>query len=243
VAVFLAYCPRFYILGTTFRPSSSPKLFPDSVDVNPILEYAETNNYLSCPAPLLRVMLQSFTLSESWGGSEELSFEQQERVKELLELALSFKPLEWLSNFKPASPQEDLSERLHMASAHRSAVCIYLVRFLPCSNPLLNPSGGSAVVSLTGLADDVVHHISQLKAGDTLFKSISWPLFLAGAESEDPAQRAWILKTLDCFYTVMRWGYIQTVKRVLEAIWRFKDEGADMWATEVKKMGTEMLIA
>lgn len=234
---------RFYILGSTFRFSSSPKLFPDPIDVEPILQYAETNNYLCCPAPLLCIMLKSFTLSDFEDTSEVLTLDHQESLKALLELALSFDPANWVSNFRPASPFEDLTKRLHLASAHRSAVCVYLARFIPITNPLLDPSGGSAVVSLTGLADDIVHHISHLQPGDSLFKSISWPLFLAGTESEDPAQRAWIMDTLDCFYGEMHWGYIRTVQKVLKDVWAYKEAGATCWVTEVKKMGTEIMIA
>jgi hypothetical protein len=189
-------------------------------------------------------MLQSFTLSELPDDSEQSTPEHHAKLVALLELALSFDPVAWLHNFKPTSPNDDLDKRLHMASAHRSAVCIYLARYIPYTSPLLDPAGGSAVVSLTGLADDIVYHISHVGPGDILFKSISWPLFLAGAESEDVAQRAWIADTLDSFYHVMRWGYIQSAKRVLEAIWGFKEEGVvSCWVTEVKKLGSELLVA
>ncbi|KAF2272514.1 uncharacterized protein EI97DRAFT_385719 [Westerdykella ornata] len=233
----------FSVLGSTFRFSSSAKLFPDTVDIEPILQYAETNNYLSCPAPLLRIMLGSFNLSDSIDSEESLTVQHELKLKELIEMTLSFDPAAWLQQFKPASPFEDLSKRFHIVSALRSAVCIYLVRFIPITNPLLDPSGGTAVVSLTGLANDVVQHLSQLSPSDTLYKSITWPLFLAGAESEDPDERAWIMGSLDTFYAQMHWGYVHTVKRVLEAVWRFKEEGALCWVTEVKKMGGEILIA
>jgi hypothetical protein len=99
-------------------------------------------------------------------------------------------------------------------------------------------------VDLTGLSDDIIHHISFLTPDDALFKSISWPLFLAGAEAEGHAQRTWIMNTLDEFYNVMYWGYIPTVKRVLDAVWRCRDLSQEnCWVTEVKEMGTNILIA
>ena len=179
--------------------------------------------------------------------SGELTPDVQERVGELLKAALAFDPVQWSRDFQPVSPLDTLEHRMRIASAHRAAVCIYLARVLPCTNPLLDPSSDTALVSLTGLADEVVFHISHLKPTDNMFKSISWALFLAGAESEDPTQRAWIMNTMDAWYNLMYWGYIRTVKKILEAIWSCKDkaaEGADnCWVEEVKDMGYDMLVA
>lgn len=239
----------FFILGSTLNFSAGPqKLIPDSIDLEPILEYAQTNNYLSCPAPLLRIMVKSFELPDTREfASEGLALEIEEQVRMLLVDALSFDPLDWAYTFEPASPFEDLEKRARIASAHRAAVCIYISRVLSCNNPLLDPSSGSALVSLTGLADEIVHHVSHLHPSDNVFKCISWPLFLAGAESEDPVQRTWIMNELDTFYNVMYWGYIPTVKSVLEVIWSNKDRAADgadnCWVDEVKEMGTDLLIA
>jgi hypothetical protein len=193
-------------------------------------------------------MLESFELEDTrTSSSDELAADVQEGVAVLLRAALDFDPVAWSLNFEPASLSENLEHRMRIAAAHRAAVCIYLARVLPCTNPLLDPSSPVALVSLTGLADEIIQHISYLKPGDTLFKSISWPLFLAGAECEDPAQRTWIMNTLDDFYSLLYWGYIRTVKSVLETIWSCKDraaEGADnCWVDEVKIIGTELLIA
>lgn len=241
----------FHILGSTFTFSSIPGLVPESIELEPILRYAETNNYLSCPGPLLRIMIESFALSNIQisphvaGVGVPLSIQNQ--VGSLLQRALAFDPIAWSASFERAAPNEDLSQRIIIASAHRSAVCIYLARVLPSTDPLLDQHSGRALVSLTGLANDVVHHISYLKPGDALFKSICWPLFLAGAESEDKAQRRWILKTLNELYGVLFWGCLLTSKKVLEAIWKFKDESAvgsgNCWVEEVKELGSEILIA
>ncbi|OAL44522.1 hypothetical protein IQ07DRAFT_242054 [Pyrenochaeta sp. DS3sAY3a] len=239
----------FYILGSTFNFTRLPAFVPESIELEPILRYAETNNYLSCPGPLLRIMLESFALPETndnlYGTDPDMSMEAQ--VGKMVRRALAFDPIAWSCDFEPTSPFEDIEQRIRIAAAHRSAVCIYLVRVLPSTNPLLDPANGNALVNLTALADDVVRHISHLKPGDALFKSICWPLFLAGAESEDPAQREWIMDTLDQLYGQMFWGYLDTSKRMLEAIWTFKSKvvsGEDnCWVEEVKNMGVELLIA
>jgi hypothetical protein len=238
----------FYILGSTFSFTAMPSFIPDAIDLDPILRYAETNNYLSCPGPLLRIMLESFALpNETSSCTEEVYNNIQEQIGGLLHRALDFDPMAWSNDFEPASPYEDINQRIRIAAAHRSAVCIYLARVLPSTNPLIDPSSGTALVNLTELANDVVHQISHLKPGDALFKSICWPLFLAGAESRDPVQREWIMNTLDELYSTMFWGYLHTSKRVLEAIWKYLDQAAEgeenCWVEEVKDFGNEILIA
>jgi hypothetical protein len=238
----------FYILGSTFSFTAMPSFIPDTIDLDPILRYAETNNYLSCPGPLLRIMLESFALpTQGISCTEEVYNNIQEQIGGLLHRALDFDPMAWSNDFEPASPYEDINQRIRIAAAHRSAVCIYLARVLPSTNPLIDPSSGTALVNLVELANDVVHQISHLKPGDALFKSICWPLFLAGAESRDPAQREWIMNTLDELYSTMFWGYLHTSKRVLEAIWKYLDQAAEgeenCWVEEVKDFGNEILIA
>lgn len=238
----------FYILGSTFSFTAMPTFIPDTIELEPILRYAETNNYLSCPAPLLRIMLESFALpNKTVSCTDEVYKNIQEQIGDLLQRALAFDPVAWSCDFEPAFPNEDFKQRIHIAAAHRSAVCIYLARVLPSSNPLIDPMSGTAIVNLIELANDVVHHISHLKPGDALFKSSCWPLFLAGAESRDLAQREWIMNTLDSLYATMFWGYLRTSKRVLEAIWTYldqvKDGGENCWVEEVNQFGTEILIA
>jgi hypothetical protein len=238
----------FYILGSTFSFSAMPSFIPDTIELEPILRYAETNNYLSCPGPLLRIMLESFALPNRTASCTEEVYESiQEQLGDLLHRALDFDPVAWSRDFEPASPYEDIDQRIRIAAAHRSAVCIYLARVLPSTNPLIDPMSGTAIVNLTALADDVVHQISYLRPGDALYKSICWPLFLAGAESRDPIQREWIMNTLDKLYGIMFWGYLHTSKRVLEAIWKYLDQAKDgeenCWVEEVKDFGNEILIA
>ncbi|KAF2182101.1 hypothetical protein K469DRAFT_587513 [Zopfia rhizophila CBS 207.26] len=239
----------FFILGSTLTFSSiTKKLLPDSIDLEAILKYAETNNYLSCPDPLLRIMLMSFELPDTGGKDceDDISI-IQDQVKVLLEAALAFDPEKWAVTFQPASPFEDLEKRTRIASAHRSAACLYIARVLPGTSPLISPTSDSAVISLPGLANDILHHLSYLNPSDKVFKSIGWPIFLAGAESDIPAQQKWIMEKLDSLWNEMFWGYILNVKEVLKLIWKCKErttEGEEVcWVDEVKRMGTELLIA
>ncbi|KAF9739116.1 acriflavine sensitivity control protein acr-2 [Paraphaeosphaeria minitans] len=237
----------FFVIGATFTSSTARLLIPGSMDLGPILEYTETNNYLSMPGPLLRIMVESFKLEDTRERTEdEIAVHVQDQLGNLLKAALDFDPASWAYGFKPATPLEDLDHRMHIAAAHRAAVCIYLARALPYTNPLIDPDSGFALVSLVGLADEILQHVSFFKPGDTLYKSISWPLFLAGAECEGLTRRKWIMDKLDEFYNLLYWGYVHTAKKTLEVIWSCKDKhGATSgcWISDIAELGYEILIA
>lgn len=238
----------FDILGSMFSLGDRPSFVPDTIDLEQVLRYAETNNYLSCPGPLLRIMLESCDLPDKTVScTDEVYNNIEEQIGKLLRRALDFEPFAWSSEFMPASPCEDMNQRIHIAAAHRAAVCIYLARSLPSTHPLINPKSSSAIVDLTALANTVVQQISYLKFSDALFKSICWPLFLAGTESRDPSQRDWIVNTLDALYSTMFCGYLHTSTRLLKAIWKYHDQAAEgdeeCWVKEVKDFASEILIA
>lgn len=189
-------------------------------------------------------MLESFDFSDS-KAMGNLSIEQEEKLKTLIRRTFAFDPAVWLSNIKLVSSEDDPKGRFHMASAHRSAVCIYLARFIPYEHPLLDPSSGQAIMNLPSLATDIVQHVAYITPEDTYFKALNWPLFLAGAETNDPAERAFIVHTLDTIFDIMRWGYVITSKKILETIWALRSHGTPpggCWVTEVTRNGTELLI-
>lgn len=243
----LVYC----ILGSTLTYSSTPNVsLHDSIALDAILEYAESNNFVSCPAHLLRIMLKSSELSEILNDTpvfaQELSSLEQQ-VKLLVRSAQKFDPFAWASSFQLTSPYEEVMKRMHMASAHRSAVCLYVVRVLPDSSPLIRQSSTSAIVDIPGLVSDIIHHLSFIHLGDALFKSTCWPMFLAGVECEKLEDREWIKARLDALWDTLLWGYVRTAKEVLEVIWNCKDRAAiaqtPCWVDEVRKLGADLLIA
>lgn len=86
----------FFVVGSTFTFSTSESrvLIPESIDLDPILKYAETNNYLSLPGPLLRVMMESFKLEDTReDASEDIALHLQDEIGVLLKAALDFDPV------------------------------------------------------------------------------------------------------------------------------------------------------
>ncbi|KAH6621698.1 hypothetical protein C7974DRAFT_314670, partial [Boeremia exigua] len=209
----------------TLSPSMSPNMIPEPINLEPILSYAETHNYLSCPRSLILIMMELWRIpgfnDRSHRGADCNT--TQEQVGILLQRTLAFDPYAWYCGIQSTGLNECVEQRTHIACAHRSAVCIYLAQVLPATSPLINPESDTALISLTDVANDVLFHISLLIAcTDSLFTSICWPLFLAGTELKHDSQREWIINKLDELYNIMAWGYIRTSKRVLEDIWRYK---------------------
>lgn len=83
----------FFVIGSTFSFSTSRVLIPESIDLDPILGYAETNNYLSLPGPLLRIMVESFKLEDTReDASDDIALDLQDEIGVLLKAALDFDP-------------------------------------------------------------------------------------------------------------------------------------------------------
>ena len=83
----------FFVIGSTFTFSTSRVLIPESIELDPILKYAETNNYLSLPGPLLRIMVESFKLEDTReDASDDIALEIQDQIGVLLKAALDFDP-------------------------------------------------------------------------------------------------------------------------------------------------------
>lgn len=108
------------------------------------------------------------------------------------------------------------SSREHVASAHRSAACLYILQAVPSARA----SGG---VSSDELVADVLGHLGRVGPGDAHFKATSWPTFVAGAETRDPATRAWLLGRLLAVWRVCPWGYIFTAVGMLRRMWAVRD--------------------
>lgn len=220
---------------------------PPSVDFDHLLKFTESNNYLSCPAPLLRIMLRSFEQPESEPGTALIEDSSNTRdIDSLLCATLSFDCQEWLTQFEPMSPFDDLTKRFHIASAHKSAVCLFLLR-ARASSSCSRSWDGVQLVDIHFHVENIIQHISQITPDDATFQSTCWPAFLAGAEAETMAQRQWVCDRMNALWEYMHWGYIRTAQEVLDIIWRSKDEsvdgGSQGWVETVRKTGVKYLIA
>jgi hypothetical protein len=126
----------------------------------------------------------------------------------------------WRTKLQAVSPAPaDHASRSHVASAHRSATCLYILQALPATRSH-SPVGRDELVS------DIVSHLSHIDERNPHFKATAWPAFVAGAETQDDNTRQWLMRRLLAAWEVCPWGYIFTAVDMLQRMWRVQGSEA-----------------
>ncbi|KAF4301225.1 putative acriflavine sensitivity control protein acr-2 protein [Botryosphaeria dothidea] len=236
-------CLTFYILGSTvssqWSRTSANRHFQY---VLPLLERAESNSYLSCPSVLLQIMLSaSYLCGVDPNSAAEEQTPPEEEALMLMRRAQAFDIHAWAQVVQGISSHDDFESRVHVASAHKSAICLYIHRVVPSAH-LLNAKAVEALV------DDTIHHLSCIDRGDSLIKGTAWPTFVAGAESETSERRAWAAERLMMLWKLMLWGYLRTALETLQVVWGVNDIDPETpgsavgWLQKLKKLGIEWMV-
>lgn len=238
------------MLSSTFSRSmlSETSQYSSGI-VRSSLQYAEANNYLSFPAVLLETVLIAAQLShavQDRSPAKSTTSSEEHQLIVLLHTAHLFDAHEWGSTIQSISPHRDLESRVHIASAHKAAVCIYISRVLLRLSPT-----AEVQEHLESLASEIIHHLSFVTANNELFKATSWPTFVAGADARDLGQQAWAMSRLqqlwECLPCTM--GYIRSAMEILGGIWEKRDaamyDGTHTvdWIQEVKMLEIDLMIA
>lgn len=216
-----------------------------------LLQDAEGNHCSSFPATLLQLIQRGAQLLPSDRGYACTEAMTHEALL-LLRTAQSFNPLAWATNLQTRSPASDLHDRTHVASAHRAAVCIYLSRVILSLDPSI-----TVPQSLQGLTAEVVSHLSFILPGNALFIAITWPAFIAGAETQDHSIQTWVALRFQELWEVEPWGLLRGASGVLQNIWAGKknlgtgsdsstlltnEEEGSNWIRDLRREGIDWLI-
>ena len=205
------------------------------------MERTEPYSYLSCPAALLRIILATSQLAVSLTHATDptLRAAATSSALDLLNQTLSFDAEAWAARINQqhtfadsvvkdtydsnrntnsyVAPGVELElRRKHVALAHRSAVCLYILQALPETRAI-------GPVTSEELVADILGHLGRVGEGDSHLKGTTWPTFVAGAEARDPATRAWLLGRLLAVWGVCPWGYIFTAVNMLKKMWEMQD--------------------
>lgn len=211
-----------------------------------MLKRAEANSYLSCPSTLLQVVLSASHLSDQQGGliseeSQNPNKSQSEEAWRLMERAESFDVSAWAECVQGISSHNDFESRLHIAMAHKSAVCLYINRAVPIAK-LLDERG------IEILVQNIIDNLSPILPGNPLLKGTCWPTFMAGAESVAPERQSWIVSRIHVLWEILPWGYIRTTLDILREIWDLKSnpnpkaKGVDGWLQKMKALEKEWIV-
>ena len=202
---------------------------------------------MSCPSALLQVVLSASHLSDHQGCliSEEGQISRNTQVEEarrLLGRAQSFDVSAWAERVQGISSHNDFASRLHIARAHKSAVCLYINRVVPNAK-LLDEKDIEIFVQ------NIIDNLSPILPGDPLLKGTCWPTFMAGAESVSLERQNWIVSRMYALWEILPWGYLRNCLGILRTIWDLKNNpdsvviGVDGWLQKMKALGKEWIVA
>lgn len=205
-----------------------------------LLQDAEGNHCASFPTALLQVLQAGAAISNAQGQDEPSTSERQRRISELLIIAQTFNPLSWAETIQLRSLVPDTEQRVHIAAAHRAALCIYLERIVRSEDPNTEPDTSPKV-----LVAEVISHLAMIKPGQAFFTATAWPAFVAGAETDVLESRQWVLQRFRDLWLAEPWGLMNGAVSALEEVWTMSVSGdaSDRdWISHLRKRGVDWLI-
>jgi hypothetical protein len=240
--VLIAMSPdcRYHILGSTLTSGGlAANIARYAFELLPVMQRVEVTSYLSCPPGILQVILAASQLSGDKPFPDSTLLAADEALA-LIDQALCFDIDGWAAQLQQIPSVTDIESRVHIASAHRSAACLYILQALPLVRSV-------RPVDTDFLVDDILAHLAAIDPEDPYFKATSWPTFIAGAETRDAEKRTWALQRLMTIWNRVRWGYIFTAIEMLKATWAMQDTGRGAsggvnWLQDLKGMGFDSLI-
>lgn len=221
-----------------------------------LLQDAEGNHCSSFPAallPLIQAGAQILNINNVYKFSDTSVNPGLHDTLQLLHTAKSFDPAAWAISLQPRSPVDDLLHRTMVACAHRTAVCVYLSRIILALWPKTVLSDDLQV-----LAAEIITHLSHLHPGDALFTATAWPAFIAGLETCDLTNRAWVERRFQELWNVEPWGFTREALGALRTMWDerkkvflltttdeefYGGEEDWNWIKRLKSLGADWLIA
>ena len=97
--------------------------------------------------------------------------------------------------------------------------------------------------------------MANIRPGNPLFTATTWPAFIAGAETNELQNRAWIAQRFAELWEVEPWGTIRGALDVLQGIWlaqcgavenvqgmRSENSHDGNWIAKLRHTGVDWLI-
>ncbi|KAJ4286611.1 hypothetical protein N0V88_007975 [Collariella sp. IMI 366227] len=211
----------------------------DLSDLFAVLKRAEAYSYHCCPPEILQILLSASQLcSDESSGQTKV-----ETALFLLDKARSFDVLGWVYGIQGLSPHDDLNIRLGIALAHRASACLYILLAVPEAAPF--------PFSVDMAVQEVLGHLAKVPLDHVLHKGTMFPTFIAGAQTDDPVERAWCIERMQAVWArnpwICPWGYIRTATQTMRQLWEARDrepseKGKGNWLQELKGMREKCLI-
>ncbi|KAJ4254428.1 hypothetical protein NW762_010026 [Fusarium torreyae] len=233
-------CFIYYILESTFRPTSSDShSYFDSCEALKILSKT-TNSYYCCPPELLEIMLIAARLSSKKHDDVVSADMVTAAGAALLDRARNFDVLPWARDIaiNPSTEQDPVLSRFRVATSHRLAICLYILNAIPSVEAWVGD----------GLADTIfaeLHQIlSMIPDDDTNFKATAWVTFVFGACAKTPEMKDWVTIQIKKLMLESPWGFLYAARDALQMLWNVQAEGMPMtsWVQTLRDLHMDFLI-
>ena len=210
-----------------------------------VLKRAEAHSYHCCPPEILHILLSASRLGNT-GDSTVANSPGHSQVDDALALLYQTRSLdvfEWVHNIQGLSNQDDLTIRVDVALSHRAAASLYILLAVPEAAPFPG--------SVHGLVQELLSHLARVPIDHIHLKGTIWPTFMVGAQTDDPAERAWCIQRMQAVGAAnpwtCPWGYIRTAVQTMQQLWAARDRdmpgsGRGNWLLELKSMRVKCLI-
>lgn len=230
------------IMGSTLaRPSvlSRPIYSPGMGAA--VLKRLERTAWVGCPAYLLDVIFFVHAQRYSEPGQTakySLSFlspsgevTRADSPLAILRHIDAFDPIAWAEEMQSYLTLTDLSQRIALAHAYKSAVYLYARRVVSnmtafssdCCAPVTTGTAGPHQDRIMA-ENELIRNLSLVAPNDEHFKCLIWPTFIAGAESTSPEQRIFTLRLLGILWNGFYSFNLQNAASVLKVMWEKQDE-------------------
>ncbi|CAM1510759.1 Fc.00g082720.m01.CDS01 [Cosmosporella sp. VM-42] len=169
-------CTTFGIMGATFADTDDA--FPqvsitEESSFLEIIRQSEDQTWVGCPAELLLLL----SAINSLRSVPRVAAERSQTVRIIRNRLSKFLPSTWARNF----PDQDHYEaRFHLAYAYKAAVEVY-------ASHAVDAIPGEQYLSkhyVTGLIQPAIAHMLAITPRDFHIKSLVWPAFVLGAETQ-----------------------------------------------------------
>jgi hypothetical protein len=228
---------QIYLIDTFGATFTRPRLLSCSTlpsqSVTP-LEMSVDRAFLGCPEQILgalRVFSTSRDILMRSDRSDTVDlYPYMQEVRMMLDSTQSFDCHTSASGLlQPHSLTQPLGMLDKVAQSYKFGALIYGRRVFDAL------TGGTS--SQHDLVCDLIRVIDALRSNDSLFKCILWPLFVAGLESQQEAQRHFVASCLEKFWFETKCLNAVNAGIILRRFWKREDSGVISSSEWIFNMG------
>ncbi|KAH6952876.1 fungal-specific transcription factor domain-containing protein [Fusarium avenaceum] len=215
-------CYIFYVFALTFMdpiPKSSIAL--NSTLASSAIHYAARNSFICCPAEILQILWSTAMILQEPTKDDNETIKTNKGVKLIME-TMAFDVEMWSHDIQhvPKGRQvTDIQSRIHTGYTHQTACCLYIMYAIPSVRGFLPENTEQE------LEQGLLFHLRAINDEDPNFITSFWPTFVAGAQTRDREQQAWIIERMKRQSQLFPWGFLYTAIDTLRIIWQQRNSG------------------